>query len=100
MENNSIQKIFNLHNIENADKCIPGLLKLLRSAQTEQKHNFMQGCACVISKLIVMDRGVETDTREVFRACLGEYVLKKFRSYGIDEYDLEVFKKYRKQLIR
>jgi len=60
---------------------------------------FIQGFACAVAALIIMDRQVETATRELFGSGLGKYDLKKFREWGIDEYDINVFKKYRKQLL-
>ncbi len=64
------------------------------------ERKFQQGYACAVSTLIRMDQGVETGTRELFHAGLGSYDLKKFRGWGIDEYDIEIFKTYRKELSR
>jgi hypothetical protein len=36
--------------------------------------------------------------RELFEVGLGKYNLRKLRSWGIDEHDIEIFKKHRKDL--
>jgi len=67
----------------------------------EKIDRFTQGFACAVATLIRMNNYmVETDARELFSAGLGKYDLKKFRQQGVDEYDIEVFKKCRKELIR
>lgn len=65
----------------------------------QNNNRFQQGYACAVSALIQMDRGANTVTKELFNAGLGEYNLRKFRRWGIDEHDISIFKEYRKELI-
>ncbi len=60
---------------------------------------FQQGYLCAVSALIRMHEGVDTQTKELFGAGAGKYDIKKMRAWGVDEYDIDVFKKYRKELI-
>jgi len=60
---------------------------------------FNQGYLCAVAALINMDGQVETRTKELFIAGVGKYDLRKMRQWGIDEQDIEVFKKHRKELI-
>lgn len=64
----------------------------------EEMSEFQQGYACAVATMIAMNMGVETDVRELFHAGLGNYDLKKFRKWKIAEDDIEVFKKYRKEI--
>lgn len=64
----------------------------------DSNNRFVQGFACACAKMMLMDGGVSTPTKELFDAGVGEYNLKRFRQIGIDEYDIEIFKKYRKDL--
>lgn len=65
----------------------------------KSKYAWIQGYACAVATLIVMDNGVNTQTKELLNSGLGKYNLKKFRMWGIDESDIETFKKHRKELI-
>jgi len=60
---------------------------------------FQQGYACAVANLITLDREVNASTRDLFHSGLGEYNLIKLRRWGIDEQDINLFKKYRKELI-
>lgn len=62
-------------------------------------NKFNQGYACAVATLIRMHGGVETSTKELFAAGFGKYDIKKLRSSGVDEYDIETFKTHRKELI-
>lgn len=66
--------------------------------QPYNKDYFMQGYICAVVTMIELNRGVDTVTLELFKAGLGKYDLQKFRKAGVDEHDLNVLKKYRKQL--
>lgn len=65
----------------------------------DTNNRFIQGFACACAKLMLMDGGVSTPTKELFEAGVGKYDLRRFRQIGIDEYDIEIFKKYRKELL-
>lgn len=65
----------------------------------KKNYAFQQGFACAVSALIDMEREVNTVTRELFQTGLGQYDLKKFRRWGIDEHDITNFKNFRKELI-
>ncbi len=67
--------------------------------KTKDKSEFCQGYLCAVSALIQMHQGVETQTRELFKAGAGAYNLSKMRKWGIDEGDIAVFEKYKKELI-
>jgi hypothetical protein len=64
----------------------------------KKDSEFKQGYACAVVTLIQLERGVETQTRELFRAGFGSYNLEALKSAGIDEFDLSILKKYRKEL--
>lgn len=62
------------------------------------KDDFARGYFCCVAALIEMDKGVETQTKELLNA-YGGYNIKKWREWGVDEHDINIFKKYRKQII-
>lgn len=70
----------------------------MKAKDKNRNSVFAQGFACAVSALINMEREVNTTTRELFHTGLGEYDLKKFRRWGIDEHDINNFKKFRKEL--
>lgn len=59
---------------------------------------FIQGYACAVSTIIRMEHEVNALTKELFHSGLGKYDLRKFRRWGIDEYDIDIFKAFRKEL--
>jgi len=71
----------------------------MKAKDNHRNSAFQQGYACAVCALIQMDGQVETGTRELFSAGLGEYNIKKFRKWGIDEFDISILKKHRKELI-
>lgn len=67
----------------------------------EMKKNadrFLQGYLCALSMLLQKEGGASTQARELLKEG-GGYNLGLWHKCGIDENDIEVFKKYRKQLI-
>ena len=59
---------------------------------------FQKGYACAVATMIKMNMRVDTDVRELFHAGLGNYDIMKFRKWKIAEDDIEVFKKFRKEI--
>lgn len=57
-----------------------------------------QGYICAVCCLINLDGQVETQTREMFVAGVGNQTLKSLESAGVDEQDLKTLKKHWKEL--
>lgn len=66
--------------------------------KTTKFNRFNQGYLCAVATLIRMNNEVDTQTKELFRSGVGEYNLRKMRQWGVDESDIEIFKKFRKEL--
>jgi hypothetical protein len=71
----------------------------MTNQQKREKYGFQQGFLCAICAMIHKERGVTTPVKETFDELGGGYDLKLWRKWGIDEYDIEILKKYRKELI-
>ena len=71
----------------------------IKKSKIKENYSFQQGFLCAVAALIQSNRGVETQTKELFKSGAGSYNIKNFRKWGIDEHDIKVFKEYRKELI-
>jgi len=61
----------------------------------EKKNDrFIQGYVCACCCMIEMDGGVETRTREMYSAGVGQLTLSALKKRGVDEYDLNILEKY------
>ena len=68
--------------------------ELLKKVDTEKNKGFIQGYICAVVVLIDLNGEVDTRTRELYRAGVGQLTLSALNKRGIDEYDLSVLEKY------
>lgn len=61
-------------------------------------NQFAQGYLCCIAKMIESEGGVTTMIEELYIA--GGYRLSEMKNIGIDEYDIDLFRKYNSELER
>lgn len=57
-------------------------------------NKFTQGYACCVSTLIWMDGEANTQARELYVAGIGNKTEKQLRKEGVDQQDIDRFKKY------
>lgn len=65
---------------------------------TEEKDSWTQGFVCGVCIMITLEGLVQTQTREMFRAGVGNGSIEDLRKMGVDESDLEVLEAYWKEL--
>lgn len=63
-----------------------------------KKDKFIQGYACAVACAIQQIDEVNTITKELFQSGLGSMTIQQLTDAGVDEHDIEVFKKYWREL--
>ena len=58
-------------------------------------NRFLQGYCCAVATFI-RTHGMDTSVRDVWRA--GGYTIKECVKNGVDKYDIDILKEYRKEL--
>lgn len=59
-----------------------------------KNDKFIQGYVCAVCCLIELDGGVETRTKEVYRAGVGQLTIGALKKRGVDENDLNKLQDY------
>ena len=66
--------------------------------KSKSQDKFVQGYICAVVCLIKQHDEVDTVTREVFKAGVGNMTLESLKKSGVDEYDLQILKQFWKEL--
>lgn len=60
----------------------------------KRNDKWMQGFACAVCVMIKLDGMVETRTREMFRAGVGQLTLTALEKRGVDKSDIEILEEF------
>lgn len=61
---------------------------------SKQNNHWTQGFICAVVIMIQLNGLVDTRTRELFNAGVGNITLKGLKDAGVDEFDLSELKKH------
>ena len=63
-----------------------------------KNDRFVQGYICAVCCMIEMNGEVDTRTKEMYRAGIGQLTLGALKNRGVEEYDLEILQKFWNEL--
>lgn len=63
-----------------------------------KEDKWLQGYLCAVCTLIQMNEVIDSSTKELFQLGVGNRTIEDLENLGIDEFDLDIIKKYYNEL--